>query len=145
MRPSARLAASSVLLAATALLAACAASVSLDEPIEGRNWRLTSVGMQPVALGGDPLRDAQVRFDGARVTGFSGCNQITGAYERSGNRLKIGPLAATRMACTDPTRNAMESSFLGALQGTASYSMLGRQLTLNDGSGRTLAVLDSGR
>ncbi|MDP9900288.1 META domain-containing protein [Variovorax ginsengisoli] len=145
MRQPARLAASAIVLAATTLLAACAASVSLDEPIEGRDWRLTRVGTQPVALGGDPQRDAQVRFDGARVSGFSGCNQLTGDYERSGNRLKIGPLAATRMACTDPTRNAMESSFVGALQGTASYSLLGRQLSLNDSAGRTLAVLDSGR
>ena len=134
----------SLLVAATVALSACGSGISLDEPIESRIWRLTSLGLQPVAATGDLQRDAQIQFDGMRVSGSGGCNRLTGGYQRDGRTLKIGPLAATRMACLDAERGALESSFVGALQATASYSLLGgNQLTLLDAGGRTLAVLQS--
>lgn len=127
-----------------AALSACGSGISLDEPIESRVWRLTRLGQQPVAASGDPQRDAQVRFDGTRVSGSGGCNRITGGYLREGGTLRIGPLAATRMACLDAERGQLESAFVDALQATAGYSLLGgNQLTLLDASGRTLAVLEN--
>ncbi len=143
MRLHARLAAFTLaLVAGSALLAGCGTTVSLDEPIEARVWRLTSLGLRPVpalAQGGDP----QVQFDATTVSGTGGCNRITGSYRRTGHDLKIGPLAATRMACLDPERSAIETSFVGALQATTSYALVGSQLTLLDAGGRTLAVLES--
>lgn len=133
------------LLGALALLIGCGTRVSLDEPIEGPTWRLASVAQQPVAQAVEPQREARLQFNGARVSGSSGCNQLSGAYQRSGSSLKIGPLAATRMACADPARAALESEFLAALQGTSSYSLLGSQLILLDGAGRSLAVLEARR
>jgi len=132
-----------VCVSAAALLSGCGSGISLDEPIESRIWRLSSLGMQPVAASGDLQRDAQITFDGTRVTGSGGCNRLTGGYQRSGSSLKIGPLAATRMACLDANRGALESSFVGALQATTNYSLLGSQLSLLDAGGRTLAVLES--
>ncbi len=126
-----------------ALLAGCGTTVSLDEPIESQTWRLVSVGLQPAQRDGDPRRDAQLQFDGSRVSGSGGCNRVSGPYLRAGHRLTIGPLVATRMACVEPERNAMESNFFAALQATTGYSRLGSQLTLLDDSGRTLAVLDN--
>ncbi|MGI4777837.1 MAG: META domain-containing protein [Janthinobacterium lividum] len=149
MRPFARfdrLAAVAALAAAATLLTACAAGVSLDEPIESRVWRLTSLGLQPVRTaptGADPQRDPQVQFDGTRVSGSGGCNRLTGEYRRTGYDLKIGPLAATRMACVDPERSTVETAFVGALQATTGYALVGSQLTLLDAGGRTLAVLES--
>ena len=130
-------------LAGIALLAACGTTVSLDEPIESQTWRLVSVGTQPAQRDGDPRRDAQLQFDGSRVSGSGGCNRVSGPYQRTGHSLKIGPLSATRMACIEPERSAMETNFLIALQATTGYSRLGSQLSLLDDSGRTLAVLDS--
>ena len=87
---------------------------------------------------------AQVRFDGTRVSGSGGCNRISGGYLREGGSLRIGPLAATRMACVDAERGQLESAFVDALQATTAYSLLGgNQLTLLDASGRTLAVLEN--
>ena len=126
-----------------ALLAGCGTSVSLDEPIESQIWRLVSVGTQPARRDADPRRDAQLQFDGSRVSGSGGCNRLSGPYQRTGHRLTIGPMAATRMACIEPERSAMETNFLIALQATTAYSRLGSQLSLLDDSGRTLAVLDS--
>lgn len=144
--PAGRRGALAVLLAmagATAL-SACGSGISLDEPIESRVWRLVRLGPQPVAAGGDPQRDAQVRFDGTRVSGSGGCNRISGGYLREGGSLRIGPLAATRMACVDAERGQLESAFVDALQATTAYSLLGgNQLTLLDASGRTLAVLEN--
>lgn len=128
---------------AIALLAGCGTTVSLDEPIESQTWRLVSVGTQPAQRDADPRRDAQLQFDGSRVNGSGGCNRLAGPYQRTGNRLTIGPLAATRMACIEAERSAMESSFFAALQATTGYSRLGTRLTLLDDSGRTLAVLDN--
>lgn len=143
MRSQTRFAAFMLTLAAgSAMLAGCGTTVSLDEPIESRAWRLTSVGLRPIpatAQGGDP----QVQFEGSRVTGSGGCNRFTGTYQRTGHDLKIGPLAATRMACTDPERGAVETGFVGALQATTGYALVGNQLTLLDAGGRTLAVLES--
>ena len=89
-----------------ALMAGCGTAVSLDEPIESQTWRLVSVGTQPAQRDGDPRRDAQLQFDGLRVSGSGGCNRVSGPYQRTGHSLKIGPLSATRMACIEPERSA---------------------------------------
>ena len=131
-------------VAGAAALSACGSGISLDEPIESRVWRLTRLGQQPVAAGIDPQRDPQVQFDGTRMSGSGGCNRVTGGYQRDGHTLRIGPLAATRMACLDAERGMLESAFVDALQATAGYSLLGgTQLTLLDAGGRTLAVLEN--
>ncbi|SDY97047.1 Heat shock protein HslJ [Variovorax sp. YR266] len=133
------------LLATTALLTAltgCGSGISLDEPIEGPVWRLAQLGDEPVGQS-----EAQVQFDrsSGRVSGSGGCNRISGTFTRSGITLKIGQLASTRMACADPARGANEAQFISALQSTASYRLAGQsRLALLDGSGRTVALLNSG-
>ena len=145
LRPSTRPAAlAALLLAAAGLLAACGTTVSLDEPIEARSWQLVSIRSQPMAQDTDAQRGAHLQFDGKRVDGSGGCNRISGSYQRSGHTLRLGPLVATRMACIDPARSIIETDFLAALQETRQYSLAGgNRLTLLDGGGRTLAVLES--
>lgn len=135
-------------LAAAALstaLTGCGSGISLDEPIEGPVWQLVQLGDEPVAAGSG----AQVLFDrdSGRVSGSGGCNRISGTFTRSGIALKIGQLAATRMACADPARGANEAQFISALQSTASYSLAGAgRLALLNANGRTVALLSaSGR
>ena len=127
-----------------AVAATGCASVSLDQPIEARTWKLASIDSQPVIPSDDPRQAVQVMFDGGsqRVSGSGGCNRITGSFQRSGTQLKIGPLASTRMACLDPSRGQLETRFLAALQATASYSLAGNELILLDARGQTLAKLD---
>lgn len=131
---------------ATLLIAASSActSVSLDQPIESRTWRLASIDSQPVIPSDDPRQAAQIVFDGGaqRVSGSGGCNRISGSYQRSGAQLKIGPMVSTRMACLDASRGQLETRFLAALQATASYSLAGSELILIDARGQTLAKLD---
>lgn len=123
-------------------VSACS-SVSLDEPIEGRTWRLANLAQQPVLPGADPQRDPQVVFDAGRVSGSGGCNRLNGSYSREGSRLLIGSLMATRMACADGQRGALEARFVAALQSTAGYRLHGSEMDLVDAGGQTLATFSS--
>lgn len=145
MRSFARRTALPAVASAALLLTAltgCGSGISLDEPIEGPVWRLVQLGDEPIAPGGD----AQLQFDrnSGRVSGSGGCNRVTGSFTRAGVSLKLGQMAATRMACADPVRGANEAQFLSALQNTASYRLAPGRLALLDTSGRTVALLSSG-
>ncbi|BEP59224.1 MULTISPECIES: META domain-containing protein [Variovorax] len=145
MRSFARRTALPAIASAALLLTAltgCGSGISLDEPIEGPVWRLVQLGDEPIAPGGD----AQLQFDrnSGRVSGSGGCNRVTGSFTRAGVSLKLGQMAATRMACADPVRGANEAQFLSALQNTASYRLAPGRLALLDASGRTVALLSNG-
>jgi hypothetical protein len=96
------------------------------------------VGTAGPAIAGDPggaLRSPvgswRTSTDGVRQTitfakdgtvfGDSGCNRFTGGYKVKGDRITIGPLASTMMACPQPQMDA-EASFLFKLQAAVSYS-----------------------
>jgi heat shock protein HslJ len=97
-------------------------------------WRLTEVDGKAVA-GQRGSREPHLFLarEGARVTGFSGCNTLSGAYTRSsGDGLAFGPLAMTRMACLSPEANAMEAGLVKQLDRVASYRIVGATLELRD-------------
>ncbi len=144
MRFFVRLAAFAAALISCAAFVIGCAGVSLDEPIEGRHWQLVSLDLQPVEPAANPEQRAQLLFDNGRVTGSGGCNRLSGSYQRNGSRLRIGPLAATRMVCADAGRGALETRFLAALHATASYRLTDGRLLLLEAGGRTLAVLTAG-
>lgn len=74
--------------------------------------------------------------DDGRVLGSSGCNGFSGPYERTGNFIKIGPLASTRMRCAEPDGiMEQEAAFLMALEKTQSFSIDGAVLELRDEGG----------
>lgn len=149
MRLARRLVALTLSLPLAAMsLTACGSGISLDEPIEGPMWRLVLLGDQPVAPGDDPMRNPQLQFDrsSGRLSGSGGCNRMSGSFTRSASQLKLGQIAATKMACGDPARNALETQFFQALQATASYRLQGPgRLALLDGTGRTVAVFEAVR
>lgn len=127
-------------------MTACA-SVSLDEPFEGTPWRLVQLGGQVVYVpGGDPKAEPRVQFSGSdsRVSGSGGCNSLSGSYRRNDRALRVGPIASTRMACTDPARADIEGRFVAALEATTSFNLKGAQLTLLDSRASPLAVLELG-
>ena len=68
--------------------------------ITGKEWVVVAVGDQvaPVGAGG---RYLTMRFDaeGARVSGFSGCNQYGASYTLSGDSISFSPAISTKMAC----------------------------------------------
>jgi heat shock protein HslJ len=106
-------------------------------PLEGPTWRLTSTG--DPASGASDARAPPVtaRFEGGRVSGFSGCNRFTASYTRDGETLTVGSLAGTLMACPEP-RMAIEKGFQDALAGTHRVAISGTRLTLTRASGSPL-------
>jgi heat shock protein HslJ len=74
-------------------------------------WTVTSIGS--AAMSGRPPT-LQFSADG-RASGFAGCNRWTSSASVSGEGLRLGMAAATRMACLDDTASKQESDFLAAL------------------------------
>lgn len=120
---------------AVAFLAALATTAAGS--IEGPTWRLVSLrGQEERALATAP-RGATARFASGRVEGFSGCNSYGGAYTIDADRVTLGPLAGTMMACPEPAM-ALENAFKAAFAGTIRFTITEDRLTLTTESGGTM-------
>ena len=99
-----------ILLAA---LAGCATPAPADEriaPIANSTWTIASIDGMPVGQAADEAR-YRISFGADRVSGRAGCNSFSGPYSRIGDRLEFGPLAATRMACPEPSMEHERRAF----------------------------------
>jgi heat shock protein HslJ len=77
------------------------------------------------------------------LSGYAGCNRYTASYKASAGKLEIGQTASTRMFCAEPEGlMAQESSFLKAINRSATYSMNASQLELRDRHGDVLAIFE---
>jgi heat shock protein HslJ len=131
-----------LLAALSSLASGCALVPSpelppLAEDLIETHWRLTEVDGKPVPPNPGP-REPYIFLsrDGERVSGFSGCNTLTGTYRRSsGDGLAFGPLALTRMACLSPEANAVEAGLVRGLSQVAWYRVAGTTLELRDSTG----------
>jgi heat shock protein HslJ len=122
--------------AAFALAALAFSTLASAATIEGATWRLASLPGQDLgALGAGQYLTA--RFEAGRVSGFSGCNRFMGSYTVDGDRVTLGQLAGTMMACPGAAM-AIESAFNGSLAGTLQYAIAGDRLTLTPASGAPL-------
>ncbi|HEX2863813.1 MAG TPA: META domain-containing protein [Deinococcales bacterium] len=105
--------------------------------LPGGTWRLTALTAAggPVAV---PAANAPtLEFRDGRVTGTTGCNQYSGPAVLKDARLTLGPIAATRAACLDPTGTAVETAYLDDLNAVNAYSQTGDNLILTtSGPGR---------
>jgi heat shock protein HslJ len=107
---------------------------SSDKPgpqyLVGSEWELRDLGGTPV------LDDSTVTLsfvDPGRVTGSGSCNRYEGSAELGDGTIKVGPLAATKMACT-PEVDAQERAYLAALQNASRLELVGRELVVHSDS-----------
>lgn len=112
------------------------APVAVNAPLVGPTWRLAGLADNATARSALASPSATLIFspDG-RLSGTTGCNDVSGIYTTSGNTLSIGPLAATERACLDPGATAQEQEMLAALGAAATYEIRGDRLTMTDSSG----------
>lgn len=98
--------------------------------IEGPTWRLTGVqGLDANLLPTGP-QSVTARFEGGRVSGFSGCNRFFGTYTlKQPDRLEIGRLAGSMMAC-EASAMKVEGAMHKAMAGTFRPVLSGESLTL---------------
>jgi heat shock protein HslJ len=75
------------------------------------------------------------------LSGNGGCNNYSGPYKVDGDKIKIGPLASTMMACSDPEGVMdQEAQYLAALQMAESYQVEGRVLELRSSDQSLVAI-----
>lgn len=128
-------------LAAPALLtlAGCAAeppvaAAPTPAAADGSSWVLKE-------FAGGPAPRASLTFEGVRVTGAGPCNGFFGDVVREGDRIAIGPIAATKRAC--PELEA-ESAFLGALTDAWRAAIVDGDLVLYGEDGKALMRFSEG-
>jgi heat shock protein HslJ/uncharacterized membrane protein len=97
-------------------------------------WKLTELDGRAVLVSPN-RREPHLRLmvDGARVAGSTGCNNILGRYEQTGDRIRFSGLATTRMACLDEEANRQEGAFVEALGQVDRFAVSGDALTLYQG------------
>jgi heat shock protein HslJ len=106
-----------------------------DAPLVGTTWRLAGFSDNATARSALEGSNATVVFgaDG-RLTGTTGCNDLSGPYTTNDARIAIGPLAVTERACADPALMLQERELLEALEIAATYDIEGDRLTMIDPS-----------
>jgi copper homeostasis protein (lipoprotein) len=135
-----------LLVALISPIACAARPAGSGAALTANRWVLTELSGNPVrtsAAGRAP--GLEFTADGGRVSGFTGCNQLTGSYAVNGDRLDFpGALATTRMACIDTVVAQQEQRFLDALRRTDRFTVQDGRLTLLDEGGTPLARFAAG-
>jgi heat shock protein HslJ len=121
---------------------ALAAYKAQSQDLAGSSWEVIAYnnGKQAVTsvMAGTALT-AEFGNDGT-LSGNSGCNTYSGSYKVDGDKITIGPLASTMMACGDPAGvMEQETMYLAALQSAATYKIEGNAMELRTADG-ALAV-----
>lgn len=110
--------------------------------LENTHWRLVQLdthNMSEIELQRAPHLIFQP--DQQRVSGFAGCNQMTGSYETNGEKLKFSQMAGTMMACAQGMD--LEQNFHKALAEVTGWRVVGTKLELLDSAGNTVARFEA--
>lgn len=107
-----------------------AAETAAPESPEGVDWVLREInGKLAVPSGQRGLPTLRLDAEKKRAFGFAGVNRFFGGYERTGEKLKFGALANTRMG-GPPEQMAVERAFLKALEGVTEWRIEKGELVL---------------
>ncbi|MFD3165420.1 META domain-containing protein [Herpetosiphon sp. NSE202] len=116
-------------------------TVDVSQPgagLTGSKWNVLQINGQ--ALKGQQALPLSFEADG-RASGHSGCNGYGGDARIDGDRLTLGPIMSTKMACADPELQQQETTLFEALEKVTSYKMAGDKLSLLDDSGTVMVEL----
>ncbi|UYQ95288.1 META domain-containing protein [Chitinophaga horti] len=121
-------------IALTALvLGSCASSkkgAAAEADLYGKEWKLMELNGKQVNTTAERLPTIKFEKEGARVSGFAGCNRMMGTFTINAEKLIFSPLAATKMACMDDN---VETEYLAALSGVNTFSVDAGMLQLQAG------------
>jgi heat shock protein HslJ len=108
--------------------------------LEGTTWEVTGYnnGRQAVV---SPITGTQlsVAFEKGSVSGQAGCNSFRAPFSVEGDRITIGPAAATRKMCGEAVMT-QEREFLKALESAATWSIDAGLLDLHRADGERVLV-----
>ncbi|MDH7462778.1 META domain-containing protein [Chitinophagaceae bacterium 26-R-25] len=114
-----------------------------NQPLNNTYWKLLKVDgfNQDIP---SLQKEAFIRFDSAssKFSGTAGCNRMMGGFVATGNTIKIGPSAVTKMMCPSPLME-LEDAFSKAIYKADTYSISGKKLQLKNGES-VLAEFEAG-
>ena len=103
-----------------------------NAPIVEKYWKLKTLEGKDVVMADNQEREIffTLKAQDNRVTGFAGCNTISGEYTlEEGNRIRFDKMATTMMMC--PGVDVNESEFLEIFELADNYTINGDILSLN--------------
>ena len=110
-----------------------------DDPITTSAWRGLRLYGQTIASD----IDVRLSFGGdGRLSGSTGCNRVSGRYERDGPGFRIASLRATQRSCDDAIMN-VERNVFDALRDARRARLDGGELRLMNGDGEWLATFEA--
>lgn len=113
---------------ACAVTAACAAAKPEAPSLAGTRWK--GVVDPSTATSMVPWLD----FTTDRLSGFTGCNLLSGAWREEGGEVRLGALAATKRGCVGPASD-LERRVLAAMSERARVSREGAKLVFTGPGG----------
>lgn len=117
---------------------AAGSPASASPSLVGTAWRVEDLGGESVPADADGTLDFA---EAGRIAGRAFCNRFSGKVDISGSTIRIGPLAATKMACGQPAMER-ETRFLQALQKADRFTVDGASLRIySPGSDRPLRLV----
>jgi putative lipoprotein len=110
--------------------------------VSGGGAGLTGISWRPIKVGNEAIPEDSGIFvsfevDGS-IKGRGGCNNFFGSLEQTESGIEVGPLGATRMACSQAIMSR-ETAFLEALQKTRGFQANNDGMRLLDDEGSVLA------
>jgi heat shock protein HslJ len=121
-----------VLISAFILLSCTSSSEEINSglPLEKTKWILTVLNSKKIFTP-ESGKDIYVTFSSDKnINGFGGCNNFSGGFTLTKDKLKTGMIAATEMFCE--SRMDTESEFLKTLQKSERYNINGNILQIYD-------------
>lgn len=99
--------------------------------LEGMVWQLTTfaTGPEPQKVPEDIT--ISIKFEGGKIDGHGGCNNVGGQYIHDGNSLQVSQLVSTKMYCEKAMK--WEKMFLTQLEKSKTYTISGETLDINCG------------
>lgn len=95
-------------------------------PLKGTRWR----GIINPAF--DQSHTPWLEFvSDDRISGYTGCNMLSGGWRMEGGRAMLGPMITTKRACAGPEAE-IERQFLAALGPHSSFSREGSKLVIRN-------------
>jgi heat shock protein HslJ len=120
-------------------LAACTAgALTTDDPLDGTSWELFAYRKtKPI-----PGTTISADFAESHIRGSAGCNHYGAAYQVDGERITVGEIELTAMACLTP-EGAMEQEqeFMRFLTAVQTFKLTEGQLQLLRPDGEALTFL----
>ena len=115
-----------------------------DQQIAGKYWKLILLDGEKVEMAENQEREIffTLHDNDNTVSGFAGCNSITGEYDlEEGGRIRFRNMGITMMICPDVAVN--ESEFMEVFELADNYTIYNDTLSLNVGRRAPLAVFEA--